>query len=92
MRGGCEVADKEKKSAPKGERTSAKDIRQAFSTSITGDVATVSDRRTKKVYIQTRIVKQCDPTITNEFIVDISRMMLKYMKAAKKDIEETSQK
>ena len=84
------MADKEGKSASKGERTSAKDIRQTFYTSITNDVATISDRRTKVVYLQSRISKNCDPTITNEYVLALARLLLKYKKNAQKDIEETS--
>lgn len=86
------MAEKNDKNAPKGERTSAKDIRQRFYTNITNDVATISDRRTKTVLLQSRISRACDPTITNEYVVAVSRLLLKYIKDSRRDIEETTQR
>lgn len=74
----------------KGIRITEDEIKKQFYTTIEGDFLTISSRRTRQIILRSRIIRRCDPLITNKYSMDLARRLLRYLKEAQQDIENTS--
>lgn len=74
----------------KGIRITEDEIKKHFFTSIEGDFMTIASRGTRQVLLRSRIIRRCDPLITNKYSMDLARRLLRYIKEAQQDIENTS--
>ena len=80
----------EDRTSRNGQRISTKDIKKEFATSISPDnnMATITSRQTGAMILQTRIIRACDPILSMEFMENLAREVLRYQKAAWKDIQK----
>lgn len=76
----------------KGIRITEDEIKKHFFTSIEGDFMTIASRRTRQVLLRSRIIRRCDPLIQTSTVWTWPRRLLRYIKEAQQDIENTSMK
>lgn len=76
----------------KGIRITEDEIKKHFFTSIEGDFMTIASRRTRQVLLRSRIIRRCDPLITNKYSMDLQGRFVLLPQRGTTGIENTSMK